>query len=84
LVTNDKNLKKHQVKTADKRLRDKPSLGLGLGLGLGPRVRVSAVNNPYAKNPRLDLRLGLVPRALGLGLGLESIQGLLLQPFRVT
>ena len=41
-MTNDKNLKKHRVKTADKRLRDKPSLGLGLGLGLwlGPRVRV--------------------------------------------
>ena len=37
-----KILKKHRVKTADKRLRDKPSLGLGLGLGLwlGPRVRV--------------------------------------------
>ena len=55
---------------------------------------VSALNDPYAKNPKLDLRLGLglwlglglglVPRALGLGLGLESIQGLLLQPFRVT
>jgi len=51
-----------------------------------------APNNPYAKNPRLDLRLGLglglglglVPRAIGLGLGLESIQGLLLQPSRVT
>ena len=51
----------------------------------------SALNDPYTKNPKLDLRLGLglglglvlVPRALGLGLGLESIQGLLLQPSRV-
>ena len=44
-MTNDKKVKKkHPVKAADKRLRDKPSLGLGLGLGLGlwlgPRVRV--------------------------------------------
>ena len=53
---------------------------------------VNALNDPYAKNPKLDLRLGLglglglglVPRALGLGLGSESIQGLLLQPSRVT
>jgi len=29
---------------------------------------VSALNDPYAKNPKLDLRLGL---GLGLGLGLE-------------
>ena len=68
-MTNDQILKKHQVKTADKRLRDKPSLGLGLGLELGLG---------------LGLGLGLVPRALGLGLGLESIQELLLQPSRVT
>ena len=40
---------------------------------------VSALNDPHAKNPKLDLRLGLglglglglVPRTLGLGLEVE-------------
>ena len=53
---------------------------------------VSALNDPYAKNPKLDLRLGLglglglglVPRTLGLGLGSESIQGLPLASDNVT